>query len=173
MRRLAILMFAAGLAALCACSPPPQPAPASQPKEYVYPDWGFAVRFSEAPAVTDFPASANGDRKHILLVESLADNHDDLVNVVDGSDSTRSDEQVLEDAPANLAAAAHGTPGPITYAAAGKVIGREFLLTRPRRPVSRVRIFVHNKHLYEIIAQSPKGPDDPDSKAFLDSFRLL
>ena len=52
-------------------------------------------------------------------------------------------------------------------------MGREFLLDRPGRPAARVRVFVANKHLYEIIAQSALGPDDPETSNFLASFRLL
>jgi hypothetical protein len=36
-----------------------------------------------------------------------------------------------------------------------------------------VRIFVANKHLYELIAESTLGPNDPETANFLGSFRLL
>ena len=49
---------------------------------------------------------------------------------------------------------------------------REFVLSRPGRPQSRVRVFVWHKHLYELIAESSLGPDDPENEAFLASFRL-
>jgi hypothetical protein len=155
------------LAALLACAKPPDP------KEYSYPEWGFAASFREAPKVTDSPGSTDGTRTHTFLVENATKERDELVYAVDGSQSTKSEDRALTDAPANLAKSVGGTLGPITYAAAGKVVGREFLLTRPGRPVGRVRVFVFHKHLYEVIAQSDHGPDDPDVERFLASFRLL
>ena len=154
------------LAASACKSPPPL-------KEYVYPSWGFAVSFRAPPKETDYPASADGTSAHTFLVESSLAGRDVLVNVIDGSGSPKSDDQALSDAPAALARYVGGTLGPLTYAATGKVMGREFLLNRPGRPAARVRVFVANKHLYEIIAQSALGPDDPETSDFLASFRLL
>jgi hypothetical protein len=167
MRIIRTTVLAIALAATCACKPIPPL------KEYAYPAWGFAVSFRGAPKQTDSPASPDGAARHTLLVESAMFGRDELVNVVDGSGSSKSDEQALSDAPASLAAAAGATLGPITYAATGKIMGREFLLNREGRPSARARIFVANKHLYEIVAQSPLGPDDREVSSFLDSFRLL
>jgi hypothetical protein len=163
-----ILVLAVGLSALCACK-----AAAPPLKEVSYPAWGFAVSFHGTPKATDSPAAADGSTVHTLLVESAVDGRDELVNVIDGSGSTKSEDQALSDAPATLAKAMGGTLGPITYTASGKVVGREFLLTRPGRPAGRVRVFVVNKHLYEIVGASAQGPDDPAVAAFLDSFRFL
>lgn len=165
-RAVAIVMCAC-VAALVACQTPP-PA-----KEYVYPAWGFAVSFRVPPKVTDIPASADGSSPHSFLVEHSTEGRDELVNVVDGSNSPKSEQQALDDAPANLARLVKGTLGPLTYAATGKVIGREFLLTRSDKTVAKARVFVFHKHLFEIIAVSGLGPDDPESERFLDSFRLL
>jgi hypothetical protein len=155
------------LAALAAfaCAPPA--------KEYAYPGWGFAVSFRAPPKETDYPASPDGTKRHTFLVEAAVAGGDELVSVVDGTGSPKSEDQALDDAPQALAAYVGGTLGPITYAASGKVMGREFLLTRPGRPTSRVRVFVAKQHLYELIAQSALGPDDPETTTFLDSFRLL
>jgi hypothetical protein len=164
MRLAAIaLSLAAGLS-VSACSVPPA-------REYAYPTWNFAVSFRGAPKVTDTPASASGP--HALVVESRAAGRDFLVEAIDGSASPRREDQALADAPANLAAAVHGVPGPMTYAATGKFTGREFTLTRPGHPTAKVRVFVENRRLYELIAESSLGPDEPEVATFLDSFRLL
>jgi hypothetical protein len=163
MRRAAILVLC-GLSFLGACSRPPPF------REYRYPAWGFAVSFRAQPKETDYPATAGG--AHSVLVESAHAGRDHLVNVIDGSGSTKSEDQALSAAPAALARYVGGTLGPMTYAASGKAMGREFLLSRPGRPPSRVRIFVWHKHLYELIAESSLGPDDPENEKFLTSFRL-
>src|ERR1700722_14959861 len=167
MRIVRIVVLTLAMSAAWACRPVPPL------KEYAYPSWGFAVSFRGAPKETDYPASADGTKAHTFLVESALAGRDELVNVIDGSGSSKSEDQALSDAPATLASSVGGTLGPITYAATGKVIGREFLLNRQGRPPARVRVFVANKHLYEIIAQSPLGPDDREIADFLASFRLL
>ncbi|HEX4197522.1 MAG TPA: hypothetical protein VHZ26_08770 [Caulobacteraceae bacterium] len=164
---VARLLFAGALVALSACTPPPAL------KEYAYPAWGFAVSFRAPPQATDYPGSADGAKAHTFLVESVLAGRDNLVNVIDGSGSSKSEDQALSDAPGALASDVGGTLGPITYAATGAVTGREFLLSRPNKPTARVRVFVSNKHLYELISQSSLGPDDPETTSFLDSFRLL
>ena len=165
--RLERLIIIGGLLALSACAQPPAL------KEYAYPAWGFAVSFREAPKATDSPASADGTSAHTLTIESTLAGRDNVVNVIDGTGSTRSDDQVLSDAPAILAQSAKATLGPVTYVATGKIVGREFRLERPGQPAARASIFVTNKHLYELISASSLGPDDPETAAFLDSFRLL
>jgi hypothetical protein len=167
MRIFRTVVLTVAMSAAWACTPVPPL------KEYAYPSWGFAVSFRGPPKVTDSPAASDGSTVHTLMVESSLAGRDDLVNVIDGSGSTKSEDQALSDAPATLASAIGGTLGPITYAATGKTIGREFLLTRQGRPPARVRIFVANKHLYELIAESTLGPDDPETANFLGSFRLL
>ncbi len=165
MIRTAVLTVA--MAAAWACTPAPPL------KEYAYPAWGFAVSLRGPPKVTDMPAAADGSTVHTLLVEASVAGRDNLVNVIDGSGSTKSEDQALSDAPATLASAVSGAIGPITYATTGQTIGREFLLSRQGRPPARVQIFVANKHLYELIAQSDRGPTDPETTNFLASFRLL
>jgi hypothetical protein len=167
MRVVRSLVLTLAMLAVSACSSPPPL------KEYAYPSWGFAVSFRGPPKETDHPASSDGAEAHTFLVESSVAGRDELVNVIDGSGSTKSEDQALSDAPAILASSVGGALGPMTYVATGKAMGREFLLTRPGRPAARVRVFVFNKHLYEIIAQSTRGPDDPETSSFLASFRLL
>jgi hypothetical protein len=167
MRGLHILGCLAALIALASCGAPPPFV------DYSYPAWGFAVSFRGRPNVTEYPASADGKSRHALLVESVLAGRDDLVSVVDGTGSPKSDDEVLASAPSALAAYVGGTAGPIAYAASGNVIGREFLLSRPGKPTSRVRIFVANQHLYQLISQSALGPDDPEVASFLAGFRLL
>ena len=162
--RLIPLILAVGLVA---CAPVPDM------KEYAYPAWGFAISFRGDPKVTDTPAAADGSNRHALLVQLNLAGRDNLINVIDGTGSTKSEDQALDDAPAVLAKAAGGTMGPLTYAASGQAKGREFLLNKPGRQPARVRIFVWKQHLYELISESSLGPDDPETKAFLDSFRLL
>ncbi len=167
MRIVRTVVLTVVMAAAWACTPVPRL------KEYVYPSWGFAVSFRAPPKETDTPAASDGTTAHAFLVESSLGGRDELVNVIDGSNSTKSEDQALADAPATLASAVGGTLGPITYAATGKVIGREFLLNRRGRPAARVQIFVANKHLYELIAQSDRGPDDPELTTFMALFRLI
>jgi hypothetical protein len=165
--RLLPLMFVAGLLALSACAEPPPM------KEYSYPAWGFAVSFRDAPKVTDIPATADGSGRHGLLVESVLAGRDNLVNVIDGTGSPKSEAQALDDAPNTLAKSVNGTLDKMSYAAVGKALGREFFLNRQGHQPARVRIYVWKQHLYELISESSLGPDDPETKAFLDSFRLL
>jgi hypothetical protein len=165
MRSVVIAAVAAGLLALSAC----KAGPAAAPTAYANAAWGFSVSFHGAPKVTETPATADGKTDHVLVVENTAGGRDELVRAIDGSGSTSSDDDALSSAPAALAKAVGGTLGPITYSATGKVVGREFLLNRTDKPAMRVRVFVANRRLYEIIAQAP---DDAESTAFLDSFKL-
>ncbi|MBV9995478.1 MAG: hypothetical protein JO127_09710 [Caulobacteraceae bacterium] len=167
MRKVAALASAISCLVAFACAPPPAL------REYAYPAWGFAASFRAPPKETDTPASPDGKSAHTFLVEGGAGGRDNLVYVIDGSSSTKSDDQALTDAPGALAKSVGGTLGPITYASSGTVMGREFLLNRHGRPASKVRIFVAGKHLYEVISQSPLGPDDSETAEFLASFRLL
>lgn len=162
--RVAVIALAPAVLVLSACSAPPL-------KEYAYPAWNFAVSFRGAPQVTDMAASAG--QPHAFMTEAHAGGRDFLVEVIDGSASSKSDDQALADAPGNLAASVNGALGPMTYAATGHVTGREFTLSRPSHPPARVRVFVENKHLYELIAESPLGPDEAEVGLFLNSFRLL
>ncbi len=166
MRIVTALLFGSCLLVQAACTKPPALT------EHVYPAWGFAAAFRDPPKETDMPASADGTQRHTFLVESAAADRDNLVVVIDGSGSSKSDDQALADAPATLASSAGGTLGPITYVATGAVVGREFSITRPGKPASRVRVFVARQHLYEVIAGPDHGPDDPEITRFLDSFRL-
>src|SRR6201995_2257660 len=103
---LSSALLAPAVLALSGCSVPPL-------KDYAYPAWNFAVSFRAAPKVTDMPASASGP--HARIAESHAGGRDFLVEVVDGSASAKTEDQALEDAPGNLAAATHATLGPLTY----------------------------------------------------------
>lgn len=167
MRIVRTVVLSVAMVAVWACTP------AAPLKEYTYPTWGFAVSFRGPPTVTDTPAAADGSTVHTLTVEASVGGRDNLVNVIDGSGSTKSEDQALSDAPATLASSVGGTLGPITYAATGQTIGREFLLNRQGKPPARVQIFVANKHLYELIAASDRGSTDPETSNFLASFRLL
>jgi hypothetical protein len=167
MRVITTILIAAGVLALSACAAPPQF------KEHVYPAWGFAVSWRGPPKERDFPAAADGTRGHSIFIETVQGGHDDVVNVIDATGSTKPDDQILADTPAWIAGNVDGTIGPVTYAATGKVIGREFTIQRPGRPLARARVFVANKHVYQLISESPRGPDDPESMTFLTSFRLL
>lgn len=156
---------AVALGVVAACSVPPQ-------KEYAYPAWGFAASFRSPPTQSETPASADGSAGRTITVEAVDAGRDELVHVIDGSGSTKTDDQALADAPGALARSVGGAVGSMTYTASGNVTGREFQLSRPGRPAARVRIFVAGKRLYEVIAQSTLGPDDRFVTEFLDSFRL-
>jgi hypothetical protein len=161
-------MLGAALVALAACSPPPAPL-----KEYTYPAWGFAVSFPAAPKVTDVPASADGAQPHHLQIETPLPGYDFLVSVADGSASTKTDDEVLNQVPDVVAKSAGGTVTSQTYVATGKVVGRDVLIDKPGQATLRMRVYVSNKNLYQVAAQSARGPKDPQVEAFLDSFRLL
>lgn len=164
MRIIPAVVVAAALAALAACSVPPL-------KEYAYPAWGFAISFRAPPTVVDTPASASGPHRLVATLTDAGRAYD--LSVTDASASAKSDDAVLGELPQSMAQGVGGTLGPITYVATGAVVGREFKVDKPGQATARVRIFVSHRRLYEIVAQSTLGPDDPEVTTFLASFRLL
>ena len=63
--------------------------------------------------------------------------------------------------------------GPRTYAAVGRINGREVRFDKDGKPVMLMRFFFASDKFYEVNAYSSKGLTDPRVKAFLNSFRLL
>ena len=168
MRIVSSAVLAAILLAMAACSPPPAPL-----KEYTYPAWGFAVSLPAEPKVIDIPASADGAHPHRLQIDAPLPGYDFLVSAADGSASTKTDDEVLSQVPDLVAQGAGGTVTSRTYVATGQVVGRDVLIDKPGQTTLRMRVYVSNKHLYQVAAQSTRGPKDPQVEAFLDSFRLL
>jgi hypothetical protein len=162
--------YAAGLAlaltTLIACKPPPW-------KVYGYPAWGFAAAFRTPPRLTETQASPKDNQPHAFQAEGSAGARDLVVAVTDASGTTKTADQVLSEVPVAMAQAAGGTVRNVTYAATGKVVGREFLIDKAGQPSQRVRIYFANGKLYQIVAASPLGVDDPEVTGFLGSFRLL
>ena len=154
------------LLALAACAPKPA-------KEYDYPAWNFGAAFPNPPKVTDIPASADGARPHAFRVEMTAGGHDFTVDVTDGSGTSQTDAQVLAAAPQVIADGFSGQLSSQTDVAAGPVAGRELRIDREGQTTLVVRVFAVNHRLYQVAAQSEKGPGDPEAVKFLNSFHLL
>jgi hypothetical protein len=142
-------------------------------KAYSYPAWGFAASFPGEPTATDKPASADGAQPHSFQLESSVASHDFVVAATDGSASSKSADEVLSEVPDAIAKGVGGTVTSRTYIATGQVVGREALIDKPGQATLRVRIYVLNKHLYQVAAQSALGPKDPEVVEFLDSFHFL
>lgn len=164
MRTATIALLALAGFALADCAP--------KPKEYVYPAWGFGVSFTAPPAVTDIPASADGQSPHEFRVELTKDGHDLTVEAIDSAGSTQTDEQVLEHAPQAIADGMGGDLTSQTPITQGGVPGRELHIDRQGQTTLVIRLFSANHHLYQVAAQSQNGPKDAAAKAFLDSFHL-
>jgi hypothetical protein len=162
--RYRIVAAVAGMLALAACSVPTA-------KEYAYPAWGFAVSLRAKPTETASPARVAAGPASGFKVALENAGRAYVVEVADGSASSKTDDQILSEFPQALAQG--GTLNKLTYVATGPVMGREFLIDKPGQATERVRIFVSHRRLYEIAAQSPLGPTDPEVDAFLGSFRLL
>jgi hypothetical protein len=165
--RVALAAAGLGLAvlALTACSPPPL-------KEYSYPAWGFAASFRSPPTETDTPAAADGSQPHMFQAEMNKDPRDFIASATDESASKQTDDQILKQAPDAIAQNAHAAVGPITNVVAGKVVGHEFQIIHAGQSSARVRVFVANKRLYQLVASSTTA-NDPEVQVFLDSFRIL
>lgn len=160
MRVLSLIVACALM--LTGCSIPPW-------KEYSYPAWGFAASFRVPPKATE--AAATPAVPHNIIVEANQAGRDFVVAATDASGSGKSDDEILAQVPQAMAQG--GTLRTPTYAAIGKVVGREALIDKPGQPTERVRVFVANHVLYQIAATSPLGPDDPEVADFLGRVRLL
>lgn len=167
MRTFALVGTALALIAIASCAPPPAP------KEYAYPDWGFAAAFQAQPKVTETKASADGSQPHMLMVEAKAAGHDFAVTAIDASSATGTPEQILDYAPQTFAKASDFDVGATTKITLGPVSGREIRFEKDFTPTMLMRIFVAGGRFYEVTADTPKGVNDPQVKGFLDSFRLL
>jgi hypothetical protein len=162
MRTAPIAMLA--LILLAACAP-------KTPKAYDYTDWGFGATFPHEPKLTDIPAAA--DRPHEFRAEMTEDGHDFTVDVTDGAGTNQTDAQVLAAAPQAITDSFGGAMSNETDVAVGAVPGKEIHVDRDGQQTLVIRLYAVNHKLYQVAAQSEKGPGDPAAKAFLDSFRLL
>jgi hypothetical protein len=151
--------------ALAACSPPPL-------KEYTYPAWGFAASFRSPPTGTDTPAAADGSQLHLFQAEMSKDGRDFIASATDESTSKQSDDQILTAAPQIIAQNAGATVGPITNVAVGKVMGHECQIVHAGQSSAKVRVFMANKRLYQLVASSTTA-SDPEVGVFLNTFRIL
>ena len=139
-------------------------------KEYSYPAWGFAVSFREPPMVTDTPAAADGTA-HTFQVRTVSNDRVLVVTVTDATGSDKTDDQLLSEVPQAAIVSSGGTVAGHAAVKAGNVAGREVTIDRGAQPTERLRVFVANKKVYQVIARS--SPDDKEVTAFMDSFRLL
>jgi hypothetical protein len=166
--RLVRPALVAALVVLGGCMPSVRPL-----KEYSYPAWGFAVSLPAAPVVTDTPASADGVHPHTLMLEVRDAGHDYVVAATDASQTTKSDDEILNTVPGKVAEAGGATVSMTTYVATGAVVGREARLDKPGQAPLQLRVFVAGKKLYQVSAQSTHGLKDPETARVLDGFRLL
>ena len=162
MRKTTLAMLA--LILLASCAP-------KAPKAYDYTDWGFGATFPHEPKLTDIPAA--GDKPHEFRVEMTEDGHDFTVDVIDGSGTNQTDAQVLAAAPQAVADSFGASFSNVTDVATGGVPGKQIHIDRQDEQTLVIRIFAANHRVYQVAAQSEKGPGDPAAKAFLDSFHLL
>jgi len=166
MRKIEIVAAGLAIFALGSCSKPTF-------KEYYYPDLNFAATFQAPPKVTVTPAAKDGATPASTLVDSDAFGLDFAVNVIDASSATESTDEMLDAAPDAVAQARSMDVGPRTYAAVGRINGREVRFDKDGKPVMLMRFFFASDKFYEVNAYSSKGLTDPRVKAFLNSFRLL
>ena len=141
-------------------------------KEYSYPTWGFAVSFREPPMVTDTPAAKDGTA-HTFQVRTVTGDRVLVVTVTDAAGADKTDDQILSEVPQAAIQSSGGTVAGHADVKAGNVVGREVTIDRGAQPTERLRVFVANKKVYQVIARSSEGADDKEVGAFMDSFRLL
>ena len=163
-----IAWLAAGVAALGLAS-----CGKAQLKPYSYPNLNFAADFQAQPKVTATAASQDGSVPASTMVESDAGGYELAVNVIDASNATESTDDMLDAAPDAVAQARNLDVGPRTYAAVGHINGREVRFDKDGKPDMVMRFFFAGDKFYEINAFSPKGPQDPLVRQFLDSFHML
>jgi hypothetical protein len=140
-------------------------------KEYSYPAWGFAVSFREPPMETDTPAARDGTA-HTFQARTVSNDRVLVVTVTDAAGSDKTDDQILSEVPQAAIQSSGGTVSGHADVKAGAVVGREVTIDRGAQPSERLRVFVANKKVYQVIARA-SDPDDKEVLAFMDSFRLL
>lgn len=141
--------------------------------EYSYPAWGFAASFLTPPQTTDTPAG--GGQPHSF--QATTQNSDATLTLIaaaaDNSASTKTPDQDMTAVAHSMASGVNGTLRGLTNITLGPVAGREFMIDVDRQPTQRVRVFVANKRIYQVVAVATKGTDDPQALAFLNSFRII
>jgi len=165
MRRFATAVLALALVAVAACSAPPKPT------AYVNAQWGFGVTFPGPPKVTETAASAT--QAHSVLAEANVDGRDFAVNVIDATGADGAPSEILDRAQAVLAQSQGLDVGTTAVVTLGDIPGREVRFDKDGSPAMLARLFMINSRLYEVNANSAKGPTDPAVKTFLDSFHLV
>jgi hypothetical protein len=165
MRIVTAVVLALSLSSLAACSHPW--------KEYTYPAWGFAVSFQSAPEVVDTPASVKDGTAHTFKVRAIQGGRDLVVEVTDAAKSDKTPDQMLTEIPQQFISDSNGTVSGHADVTSGKVAGKDVTIDRGNDPTERMRLFVANHKVYQIITQSSEGAADPIVTKFLDSFRLL
>jgi hypothetical protein len=139
-------------------------------KEYSYPTWGFAASFQGAPQTSDTPAAQG--QPHSFEATTQNDDMTLIALAADNSASKKKPDDQMDEIAHNMAAGVNGSLAGIKPITLGNVPGREFIINVDRQPNQRVRVFIANDKIYQVVAVSSKGTDDPNSLKFLDSFRL-
>jgi hypothetical protein len=166
MRKSAAVVLGLVTAAAAACS-----GPAPKPTPYANTAWGFGATFQAPPKVSETAASAT--TAHSILVEANAGGDDFMVNVIDATTATADPDTILNNDPQVRAQAMDVDVGSVTNTTVGDINGHEARFDKDGKPVMLMRVFYINGRLYEVSANSEKGPTDPAVKAFLDSFHLV
>jgi hypothetical protein len=169
MRTIVASFVALAAVSLAACQPAAPPL-----KEYVYPAWAFRASFPAAPVETPLPGSADGSQPNANLVEANGEGRDFAVWAGDVSKTKMSFNELSDSAADHVAKGIGGTAGIPAYAAtADKVDGFEYHFTKDGKWVQTMDVFLAGGRLYEVIAKSTLGEDDPAVKHFLISFHTL
>jgi hypothetical protein len=163
--------FAAALALLllagCGGGPPA--------KYYYYPAWGFSVALTSPPKVTETPAGPDGPHNLTVIEDAGAD--DFAVYAADLGPGARDIDQVADLSVPVVAKALGAEVGSRTYVATvqttNQAMGREITLNKNGHPFATVRIYLVGTRYYQLAGRTTFGPDDPATKAFLDSFTIL
>lgn len=164
MRIVTATALALGLLSLTACTKPW--------KEYNYPAWGFSASFREVPHTREKPADPKTATPHSFQVEAVQGDSDFRVSVIDANSPDKTEDQIRSDAPNQIIRSVSGTvKGPPTPVTASGVAGQEITIDRGSDPAERVRIFVVNHKLYQVIVQSP-DINGAEPKAFFDAFKI-
>jgi hypothetical protein len=169
MRTIGAGLVALAAVSLAACKPAAPPL-----KAYAYPAWAFRASFPAPPVETPMPASADGSQPNADLVEATSNGRDFAVWAGDVSRANMSLNELADSASDHVAQGLGAKAGIPAYAAtADRVDGFEYHLTKDGKWLVTMDVFLAGGRLYEVIAKSTLGQDDPAVKDFLISFHTL
>ncbi len=152
------------LVCLSACSKPPTW------KEYSYPTWGFSISFKGVPTTQDNPAARGAPHSFQAMTQN--DDMTAIALAADNSANKKPDAEAMTEVANNMASGVNGSLKGMHDITLGAVPGKEFYVSVDRQPTQRIRVFIANKRLYQVVAVSSKGVEDPDTLAFLNGFKI-